>query len=859
MPLEPGTRFGPYEIVAPLGAGGMGEVYKARDTRLDRSVAIKVLPSHIAQREDLRARFEREARAVSSLNHPNICSLFDVGRQDGVEFMVMEHLEGETLADRIARGPLPLEDALKYCMQIAEAVDRAHRSGVVHRDLKPANVMITRDGAKVLDFGLAKTAASKAVAAGDATLTQALTSEGTVLGTPQYMSPEQIEGREADTRSDIFAFGCLLYEGVTGKRAFDGKTRASVIGAILSAEPPSIAGIAPPRLDTIVKQCLVKDPEQRYQSLWDVLIDLRTLGDGNVLPPSRSRRSWIPWAVAGVLAVALAATIATRGRVTLPAPTSVRFHIDPPEATTLGPVISPDGRTIAVVAQQKLWIRDIESLEFKVVEGAVSPTYPFWSPDSKSLGYFSQSKLMKIAPGGSPVTLCDVDEPRGGTWNREGVILFGFANSKGIHRVSASGGTPTPVTTVDKKGAGDEHRYPHFLPDGRRFLFTYLAGDKERAGIYVGSMDGASSKRIRPESSAAVYAPGIDGSGLGRILYRRNRTVVAQPFDSESLNATGDVTPLVEEIGVSGNTGSGAFSVSGTGALVYRAGTPAQELVWQDRTGKRIGVQFEATADSIALSRDGHHLAMSRDSDIWIQSLRGGIASRFTFGPPPGWTTPVWSPDAKQIAYATSYVAAIPSYEIRIKARDMAGGEESLLRSDSILHLEDWSPDGKWLIYTSRGDLWLLPLEPRGEPVPFAKTPATEAFSRFSPDARWVAYRSDESGREEVFVQPFPATGAKWQVSLGGGSLPVWRRDGKELFFLASDLTLMSVPVKLGNRTLEHGAPRSLFETNLAPSIIGHHYDVAPDGERFLFRARATGQKPPPITVVLNWQAGLKD
>jgi Tol biopolymer transport system component/tRNA A-37 threonylcarbamoyl transferase component Bud32 len=858
--MKPGSQLGPYEVLAPIGAGGMGEVYRARDTRLNRDVAIKVLPKHIASRPDLQARFEREARAVGGLNHPHICVLYDIGHQDGVDFMVMEHLEGETLAARLGRGALPLDQVLKYGGQIADALDRAHRKGLFHRDIKPANIMITRDGVKVLDFGLAKTAPKSAE--DDATVSAALTGEGTLLGTPHYIAPEQYEGKEADARSDIFAFGCVLYEMTTGRRCFDGKTRSIIAAAVLASEPPpmnTLQPIAPIPLARLVKVCMVKDPEARIQSMWDVLLALRAIGEANPESASvKSARPWLAWGLAAAALIAALSLAVVHFREVPPVVEGARFQLEPPAGFKNFFQLSPDGKSLAMVADRKLWIRPLASLEAKVVEGVDDPAYPFWSPDSSSIGFVSQGKLRRVAVSGGVVqTLCDAPYARGATWGGAGTILFSI--QAGLQQVGENGGTPVSITTA---AVGDAHRYPVFLPDGRSFLYLHLSGKSEVAGVYVGTLGEKTAARILPDITSAVYAPGY-------VLFRRDSTLMAKPFDAATKKVFGDALPIAPQVSQAGHTAFGAFSVSNTGNLVYRTAVRKNsELVWVDQTGQRLNAMTKPMAlRAFALAGDQSRMALSvlsieKDSsqpDIWLQESANAAASRFTYGPAPGWSFPVWSPDGSEIAYATADIAGSKSFGIYRRKRDMSGKEVQLFLSKTEALLRDWSRDGKWMVYAAETDLWLLPLTGDRTPKVFLRSPASdEDYGQFSPNGSWLAYVSNESGQDQVYVQPLPVTGAKWQISTAGGSYPRWSGDGKVLYFVASDGKLMAVPVGERGGSLETGAPRSLFELRASELTYASPYQVSADGKRFLVAVAPVGERQTPLTMALQWAAELK-
>ena len=867
MTLSAGDQLGPYEILAAIGAGGMGEVYKARDTRLDRTVAIKVLPDHIAKREDLRARFEREARAVASLNHPNICVLHDIGRHEGAGYMVMEFMEGETLSARIAKGALPLEQALKYATQIADALDRAHRAGVVHRDVKPPNIMLTRDGVKVLDFGLAKSAASSTLAPGEATLTAALTTEGKVMGPPQYMAPEQFEGKEADARCDIWAFGAVLYEMVTGQKAFQGKTYVSLVGAILSADPPplAVAPFTPSWLERLVRRCLAKDPEDRYQSMRDVVIDLRTPPppQETVLATVAPGRPKLPWILAGAAAVSLGALAFVHFREsTPPRPPLLRWEI---ASDTLAQfhAISPDGRQLASVRDdngvRRLFLRSLDSLETKPVPDTSGAVYPFWSPDSRHLGFFADGKLKRIDPGGARAqVICDAPNPRGGSWNREDVIVFAPDINGPLHRVSAAGGNPAAVTKVE---AGASHRYPSFIDGGRKFLFLAEGA----AGTMVGDLEGPAAVSVVPNSgSNTVYVPAAMEAKTGWLLFRRDEAVLAQAFDPKKLLVSGEPIVVVDQVSQSGHFGNGAFSSSLNGILAYRKGARVAEkqLVWLSRTGERLStVGAPGPILDLSLSPDGKRIAFALRaseavSNVWMLDIETGVPSRFAAG-----RVPVWSRDGADLLYAEPDRT---SFDTPFYRKPSYGGKEAMLgRFGSNASPTDFSPDGKYLAYSSTGDksnedIWLLPLSGDGRPISFLKTAASESRPKFSPGGNWLAYESDESGRSEIWVQPLPPNGSRFQISAAGGTQARWRRDGKEMYYVSLSGRLMAVPVSAG-KSFEHGAPRELFGGMPSTGVRQSHYQVSADGQRFLV-ALPVGKEGAvaPLTVVVNWLAELK-
>jgi eukaryotic-like serine/threonine-protein kinase len=887
LTLSAGSRLGPYEIVAPLGAGGMGEVYRAKDTRLERTVAVKVLSSRLSSTAEVRQRFEREAKTISQLSHPHICALYDVGNQDGLEFLVMEFLDGETLADRLARGPLPLEQAIRFGIDIADALDKAHRHGIVHRDLKPGNVMLTKSGVKLLDFGLAK-AIAPVTAPGSLTAfpTQAaLTQEGAILGTFQYMAPEQLEGHEADARTDIFAFGVVLYEMTTGTKAFAGSTQASLIGSILHQQPPPITSIqptTPPALDRIVQTCLAKDPEERWQSAADVKRELRWIVEGSSAittepprPRLRERRAWIPWALTALAVLVAVGTVARYGSRAAPAPAPMRYSIVLPDKSAVRAVAaSPDGSRMVFVARDTsgknlLWIRLRDSLALQALPGTENPSFPFWSPDSRSIGFFADGKLKRVeAAGGPPQTLCDAPINRGGTWNRDGVIVFAPVSDSELYRVSSSGGRPTPLTRLDTSRGETSHRWPLFLPGGRRFLYLVASfartGEQERMGVYVRSLDSNEEKFLVRANSSMAYSP------PGYVLFYRERNLMASPFDLKGLRITGDPLPIAEEIQHYPQTYYAQFSVSENGVLVYqpRSSSGVSQLAWFDRTGTETGtLGVPANQSNPRISPDGKRVAVdivdaqTGNNDIWIYDAAGGIPTRFTSDPAFD-NQPIWSPDGRQIFFM-SLRSKHP--DLYWKSASGAANEELILESDVAKYPTDWSPDRRLLMYRALDpkanfELWTMPVVGDRKPTPFIRANFGVSHGQFSPDGRWVAYNSNESGRWEIYVSSFPGPGGTWRISTAGGSEPRWRRDGKELFYLAPDGKLMGVGVK-GGPTFDADPAKPLFQTRLRQHVSSGDmftYDVAADGQRFLLNTDVGEVTASPLTVVLNWAADLK-
>ena len=919
MSLNAGARLGPYEIVLLLGAGGMGEVYRARDTRLDRTVAIKVLPAELSSDLDLRARFEREARAIAALDHPHICAIYDVGEApnpesrtpnpDSIRFLVMQHLEGETLAARLARaeGPLPLEQVLKTAIEIADALDKAHRAGITHRDLKPANIMLTKTGAKLLDFGLAKLRGPAAPSSMSGMTRLATptpnTAHGTILGTVHYMAPEQLEGREADARSDIWALGVVIYEMATGKRPFDGESPASIIGAILKDTPPPVSSrqpVAPPFLDHILERCLAKDPDERWQTAADLMRDLKWIGDSSAETPvaatAARRRERMAWSIAGLAVLAVAALLVPTSlylRRTPAEPLPTRFDIlTPPTGDPASFALSLDGRQLAFVAtaegKSRLWVRPFDEVTAHVLAGTEGAGFPFWAPDGMAIGFFAEGKLKRIdLEAGTPQVLADAPAGRGGTWSHDGVILFAPTAFGPLMRVGATGGTAVAVTTF---AAGDgSHRWPQMLPDGRHFLFFMGFGRSDARGVYLGTLDGGEPTRVLTAETAAVYTP------PGALLVVQQGVLVARGFDPASGTVTGQPIPVAQGVGSDPGVARGAFSVSATGVLAHRAGgAQRRQLVWVDRAGTVRGEVTSPDENALGnpdLAPDGKRVAVQRsvqgNGDVWLIEIGRGVPTRFTFDASSD-GDPVWSPDGSRVVFRSSRKLVVDLFE---RPASGVGAEQPLLETAEPKVPLAWSPDGSLLLYATQNpktgsDLWALPLgdglrpstgagrahgvtsESRDErkPFPVVQTAFDEWAGQFSPDGRWVAYESNESGPWEVYVRTFPGPGGQWRVSTAGGTQPRWRPDGKELFYVAPDTRLMAVPITVGRdkQTLEAGTPVPLFTTRLASgsgisAVIGSRpqYAVAADG-RFLMNVTAEAAIPSPITVVLNWTALLK-
>jgi len=880
MPLVSGTKLGPYEIVGPLGAGGMGEVYRGRDTRLERAVAIKILPAHLSNDSVRKQRFEREAKTISHLNHPHICVLHDIGSQDGVDYLVMECVEGETLSKRLEKGPLALGQVLKLGAEIADALDKAHRSGVVHRDLKPGNIMLTATGAKLMDFGLAKPAAPLASAA---TLTAAspkspLTEEGTIVGTFQYMSPEQVEGKEVDGRSDIFSLGAVLYEMVTGKRAFDGKSQLSVATAILEREPEPIGTVkptTPAALDRAIKKCLAKSADERWQSASDLASELTWIGEsagqaaGTALRGRAGKaREKVAWVIAGVSVVTLIA-VAIWSRNFKPQEQTMYFPAPMPFPAR-DVAVAPNGHTVAVVGylesarKDALWIYELGSPGAKSLSDTEGATYPFWSADGRFLAFFADGKLKKLELSGGPAqSICDAPSGRGGTWNEDGVIVFTPAASSGVglYRIPASGGPVTPISKLDTSRGELSHRWPMFLPDGKHYLYmaANFFGQKGVDAIFVGSLD-SDEKRfvVEADGNAAYAAPGY-------LLFYRDRTLLAQRFDLKRFAVTGQPTTIFTDIQYQAQVKRVVFGASERGLLVAQSGSGValSQLFWFNRKGIQIGaVGKPEVYSNVSLAPNGESVAVSmtdmasQNADIWTYDLQRGSAKRLTFDPAAD-TVPIWSPDAARLVFSSGRNSARNLY---MKNSD-GSQEEKLIVQGGFGYNNfpnDWSRDGKYILYARDPDLWFATI-PKLKTTLFLKAPSIVRNGQFSPDGRWVAYESNETGRWEIYVTSFPEARGKWQVSTGGGEQPRWRGDGKELFYLSSDAKMMAAPVTTG-ANFDAGTPVALFQATPREPVPLYDlfaYDVTRDGQRFLILTQVKRAETTPMSIVLNWTAKL--
>jgi serine/threonine protein kinase len=894
MALAAGTKLGPYEIQEATGAGGMGEVYRARDTRLERTVAVKVLPARLSSDPTLRQRFEREARVISSLSHPHICTLFDIGHQGDTDFLVMEFLEGETLAQRLKKGPLPLEQAVRVAIEIADALDKAHRQGLVHRDLKPGNIMLCKSGAKLLDFGLAKPAPAplgSPVISGSAsashsptmsvgalalsTTSEPMTQHGTVMGTFQYMAPEVLQGAEADARSDIFSLGCVLYEMVTGRHAFEGKSNISMLVAILEREPEPVGRLqppAPPALDYILRTCLAKEPDERFATAHDLMLQLKWVSEARsgaiALPgPLRQRwragKRWLPslavggWAAAFIFLIALMAgqnSPPQKLAAELNSPRGAQFA----SAISGAPALSPDGTKLAFLTLQEnqdteygiLWVRDLRTGKVQKLEAAGDAAFPFWSPDGRQLGFFSGGKMKKVALEGGPVqVLCDAPEGRGGSWSPRGVIIFTPRINDAIYSVSEGGGAPQKLTDAKP---GWTHRNPYFLPDGEHFLFiVHDAENMPTGALYAASIRGGAPKLVLDRASNVQYA-------RGHLLYLREGNLVAQPFDPGSLKLSGVPVPVAEKLDYYGPRDLAAFTAAG-GALAYRQADilPSQPVL-VDASGKELqrlgqpGVYL-----NVGVSPDGSKLGLVREldtshSDLWIVDLKRNTMSRATFAEAPvvGFA---FSHDGSRVAVGTGPGAAHDGW---IQSVNSSGILEKLPVPAAWTSMSDWSSDGRYLFATvqnnlTREDIYYMDLEGDRQFKPFLQTPRAESGPELSPNGKWLAYVSDESGQPEVYVMAFPGPGGKWQISSDQGSSATWSSDGKQLYFRCGSKLLRAAIQD--QDSFQFSSPVEL------PISLKGVQDFAPDHTpgRFILLQRTGDSASEPMHVVLNWNEGL--
>jgi eukaryotic-like serine/threonine-protein kinase len=889
MALASGTKLGPYEIVAPLGAGGMGEVYRAKDTRLGREVAVKVLQQHLSNNPDLKQRFDREGKAISSLSHPHICALFDIGHQDETDYLVMELLEGETLEQRLRKGPLPTKQLLEVGVQVAEALDRAHRSGIIHRDLKPGNIMLTKSGAKLMDFGLAKPPVALATAAsGDSptipAVSKPLTAEGSIVGTYQYMSPEQLEGKEADARSDIFAFGAVLYEMATAQRAFGGKSAISVMSAILEKEPESISKLnplSPPVLEHVIGRALAKEPERRWQSARDVAEELKWISGGGsqvasavAIPHTHGRnRGYL--AGAAVLMLALLAVLGWILRGNKPAPEPVVAYMLPPAKSSFvvsyddesGPmVVSPDGTKVAFVARAQsgstqIWIRALSDNEAKPVAGTEHGSYPFWSPDGKSIGFFGAGSMRRVNVAGGPITdICPVVRPRGGSWSADGIILFAPDTGNAIFKVSvAPGSTPEQVTAMAPENT--THRWPAFLPDGKHFIFLGTnhsdPGPNAHNGIYFASLGSNESRLIVPAESNALYAN-------GHLLWMQNGSILAQPFDPAAGKLSGEPTPLFDNVFRSESTWRANFDANDSGVLVYHEGSFERniQLQWMDRTGKVIEtLPDSAKVTDVRISPDGRKAALLIGAgpalNAWVVDRDSGTRTRLTFERTTDGLS--WSPDSKQL-----YFGVVRGKDVQICRKPVSGDGEEVIPTPTNLnkHVVDVSPDGKYLLFEQPYEklpstTWVLKVGSNEKPRPLLQEMAAAHGARFSPDGRWIVYVAVDSGLNQLFATSLEHGGKKQLVTTSGWG-PRWRSDSKAIYYTTQGHVVMELPVTSTPTSLEVGKPVELFKTiNRGSSFWTSTVDATPDGKQFAVISMGE-EADLPGTLVLNWTAKLK-
>jgi eukaryotic-like serine/threonine-protein kinase len=881
MAIPSGTKFGCYEVVLQIGAGGMGEVYQAHDTKLGRDVAIKVLPEAVAHDAERLARFQREAKMLAALNHPNIATIFGLEQSGGTHYLVMELVPGDTLQQRVKRdGAVPIEEALAIAKQIAEALEAAHEKGIIHRDLKPANVKVTLEGkVKVLDFGLAKAFAgdtSTEDVGNSPTLSMAATMQGTILGTAAYMSPEQARGRPVDKRTDIWAFGAVLYELLSGRQAFTGEGVTEILAAVVKSEPDwtRLLQTTPSAISLLLHRCLRKDRRQRISDAADVRIEIEdTLSGAAPAEPVIAQHerpvAWI--ALAAFLLLTLGALSFVHFRETPPPDSVLNLSVPLPVNTLAGFLaLSPDGRrlVIGIASENKnqLWLRSLDSPQLQLLPGTENARGPFWSPDSKSIGFFADGKLKTVpATGGPPQVLCDATVGAAvGTWSRDAVILFSTSDvGAPLQRVNAAGG----ACTVATKPEGDSsHVFPAFLPDGNHFVYLVRNGDEAKRGLYVAALDNPTPRRLLADESSAVFAPSTTGKKYGYLLFLRGSELMAQPFSAETLQLAGDVFPVAAEASLSFN-GEIEASASAGGILVYQSNLSTRsQLRWLDRSGKELskigGIQDEL---SVSLSPDGKTAARvrNRNQGIWLYDLQSGAETRFSSSTLPG-RAPVWSPDGKLIAFGSGK---------GLYLEDASGGvkEKLLLENGNTKTPSDWSRDGRYLIYTEtdpkgQGDIWYLqdPLNESRDrkPVKFQGTDAIESQGQISPDGRWLAYVSNESGTEEVYVRPFPSGPGRWKVSAGQGRYrePRWRRDGKELFYLEArtpNSRLMGVAVQSGPRgDFQVGASRALFDFHAIGYVTVSNsflYSPSADGQRFLVHVQSDDAQPT-LNVITNWE-----
>jgi len=884
MAIGPGARIGPYEVTSLLGEGGMGKVWRARHSALKRDDALKVLPDDLASDADRLARFQREAQLLASLNHPNIAHVYGLEQADGVNALVMELVEGATLADRLGPGPLPLDDALPIARQIAEALDAAHEQGIVHRDLKPANIKLRPDGTvKVLDFGLAKLTAfddAAGPAAGplrhlsnSPTITSPamMTRVGVILGTAAYMSPEQARGRAVDKRADVWAFGCVLFEMISGRRAFDGDDVTETLAAVVKSEPPwgTLPPATPPSVRRLLERCLRKDPARRLRDIADAKLDIDEAQSEPVAPVStdtpqsrsaRTRERWL-WAAALCIAIgALAVMALAYRRASSIDASEIRLQIVTPPGQMVDFAISPDGKHVVFAAftggATELWIRPLSASSAQRLPGTADAEFPFWSPDSRAIGFFADQKLRRIEiASGTVQTLADAPAARGGAWGDD-TIVFAPANISPLMRIAARGGAPVEATHLATEHAS--HRAPSFLPDGRRFLFL-VTGPPAVQGVYLGSLDSTESRRLFEGDSAAVF------TGPDLILFRREYALIAQRVNPETLQPAGDPVTVAESVGARSNiVGSLAVSGSGAGVFAYRPAVPTpRQLVWFDRRGTRLGVvgdpdeRLTGGDASWAMSPDARTVAVVRqvnnNTDLWLIDVARGVPRRFT-SDAGSETYPTWSPDGNRLAFGSTRLHGSVVHDVFLKSVSGADSEMPVLESAENKAPVSWSADGRFIAYTvlspkTGADLWAYPVENERKPFVLAQTPANETAAAFSPDGHWLVYQSTETGRSEIYIQPFPGPARSKLLSTGGGTAPFWRGDSKEIFYKSLDNRVMAIPISMKSGAVEPGVPVELF--TIRPTAT---FNAARDGQRFLVNMPTQDETTPPITVVLNWK-----
>jgi eukaryotic-like serine/threonine-protein kinase len=876
MPLSPGAKLGPYEITAPVGQGGMGEVYRARDTRIDRTVALKILGGTLSS-ADHRASLEREARFIASLNHPHICALHDVSREKETPFLVMEFVQGETLAARLARGPLPPREAVRYSIQIGEALDHAHRHGVVHRDLKPANIMLTKSGVKVLDFGLAtlRTAASITMPLDRTPVAgEGLTSEQSLLGTVQYLAPERLEGGEADVASDVFAFGAVMYEMATGRRAFDSSSAAGVIAAVLQTEPPPASAIepsVPKTFEWVIQKALAKNPDARWQAAGDIVEVLRWIARSTVDgPPVAPSRPWlVPAVLLGAAALGLGSWVAWRAlRPQPPAAASLMFSVYPPPTGGFTPTtssvqspqfaLSPDGRRLAFVASvahesPQIWVRELNSLNAQPLAATTGAEYPFWSPDSQSLGFFANGSLKRIDLSGGPArVLAAAPHGRGGAWNRNGVIVFAPTTQSGLSRIDAAGGDAVPLTTLGANGGEASHRWPQFLPDDSHFLYFVQGTTPQGHSIHVGSLDKSPPRRVRGSPlSGAFVAP-------DHLLFILDDALLAAKFDWQNATITGEPVPIVQSV-AGASSFYAAFSASETGLLVYASSEASAELTWLNRSGERLSsVRPPSQYADFRLSPGDDRLAIAEVDpqthrpDIRVLDLKRGSTLRVTYDAATD-ASPVWSPDGQHLIFRSNRSGLHDLYE---RLANGTGQSTLLLRTSNAKYPTDWSPDGRTIVFhtyaaTTGADVWTMSADGSG-PKPLLNGTYDEMQAQLSPDGQWIAYTSFESGHGEIYVRSIADAQRRWQMSAGGGTDPRWRGDGGELFYLSADSKLTAVEFAAASGP---GTPKPLFAVSVIPPGMPYlsNYDVTDDGQRFLIKLPVHDLTSAPVYVITNW------